>query len=87
VGFITATAKVDLKKLCSNYDVSEFDGLNIEQQQQKHEEPAAQLEQSRDEDEQRQTQTSTSPEVTEATPHIRLSFNALYYREGISLPL
>ncbi|XP_072218988.1 cilia- and flagella-associated protein 61 [Leuresthes tenuis] len=38
VGFITATAKVDMKKLCSNYDVSEFDGLNIEQQQ-KHEEP------------------------------------------------
>ncbi|KAM4522169.1 cilia- and flagella-associated protein 61 isoform 2-T2 [Odontesthes bonariensis] len=61
VGFITATARVDLKKLCSNYDVSDFEGLNVEQQQ-KHEEPAAQLEQSRDEDEQRQTQRSRAPE-------------------------
>ncbi|XP_071323650.1 cilia- and flagella-associated protein 61 isoform X2 [Trachinotus anak] len=65
VGFISVTSDVDLKQLCDNFELSEFNGLYKPQQTK----PDAALTDTRDDEEElRQTQSSSSQqEETQAT--------------------
>ncbi|XP_047429100.1 cilia- and flagella-associated protein 61 [Mugil cephalus] len=59
VGFVSVSAEVDVNRLRSSFESSEFDGLS-KVQRHKRDEPAAQSESGGDEDGQGQTQSSSS---------------------------